>query len=151
MRPLICLLSAALLAGCAGASRYADLPEKNLVVRAQVSEARAVLGVHAVDSQCKLTYEGFVDLDQPVTQVGIPAGRMSYLVFEFATSSFWRGQRGSVRQETLLRPRPGAVYEVRVTYKDDLYDLAIQETPARGGRAREVVLTGLGACRRQGG
>jgi hypothetical protein len=138
---------ALLLAACAAGSRYADLPEKNLVIHARLSGARAGLGVHAVDAQCRLTYEGSVDLDAPVTRVGIPAGRASYLVFEVATSSFWRGQRGSVRQETLLRPRAGAVYDVRVTYQDGLYEVVIRETPARGGRARDVALAGLDACR----
>jgi hypothetical protein len=35
---------------------------------------------------------------------------------------------------------------VRVTYKDELYEVAIRETPARG-RARELELAGLSACR----
>lgn len=148
MRRTLALGLAALVAACAGGGRYADLPEKNLVVRTEISGARAVLGVHAVDAQCKLTYEGFVDLDQPVTRVGIPDGRTSYLVFEFATSSFWGGRRGSIARETLLRPRPGASYDIRVTYKDDLYDVVIRETSARGSRSRVLELAGLGACRR---
>jgi hypothetical protein len=147
MRGALVLGLAVLLAGCAGASRYADLPEKNLVIRAEVSGARAVVGVHAVDAKCKLTYKGFVELDEPVVRVGIPAGRPSYLVFEFATSSFWGGTRGSIKRETLLRPLPGASYDIRVTYKDALYDVVIRELPPRGGRAREVEFASLGACR----
>ena len=145
MRVALCL--AALLAGCAGGVRYADLPEKNLVIRTQVSEARAVLGVHAVDAQCKPSYEGFVDLDQPVVRVGIPPGRLSYLVFEFATSSFWSNRRGSISQETLLRPRRGATYDVRVTYKNELYEVVVREVPGGGGRPRELPLSELSACR----
>jgi len=147
MRRALTLALAALLAGCASGIRYADLPEKNLVVRAQVSGARAVMGVHAVDAQCKLTYEGYVNLDQSVTRVGIPPSRLSYLVFQFVTSSFLGGSRTSITRETLLRTRPGAVYDIRVTYKDELYDVAIQELAERGGRAREIRLAGLGACR----
>jgi uncharacterized lipoprotein YmbA len=86
MRRTLALGLAALLAACATGTRYSDLPEKNFVIHTQVSGARAVMGVHAVDAQCKLTYEGFVDLDQPVLRVGVPPGRLSYLVFEFATS-----------------------------------------------------------------
>ena len=147
MRGALTFALAALLAGCASGTRYADLPEKNLVVHAQVSDARAVIGVHAVDAQCKLTYEGYVELDQPVTRIGIPPGRLSYLVFEFATSSFWTSRRGSVKRETLFRPQSGAVYELRVSYKDDLYEAAIHETRARG-RPREVEFAPLSACRR---
>ncbi len=148
MRRALALALAALLAGCASGTRYADLPDKNLVIRADVSGARAVMGVHAVDAQCKLTYEGYVDLDQPVQRVGVPPGRLSYLVFEFATSSFWGGTRGSIKRETLLRVRPGASYDIQVSYKDALYDVVIRESPARGARAREVELAGLSACRR---
>jgi hypothetical protein len=147
MRGTLALGLAALVAGCAGGSRYANLPENNLVVRTEISGARAVLGVHAVDAQCKLTYEGFVELDQPVMRVGIPERRTSYLVFEFATASFWGGRRGSITRETLLRPRPGASYDISVSYKDDLYDVVIRELPARGGRAREIELAGLEACK----
>jgi len=107
-----------------------------------------VLGVHAVDARCKLTYEGYVDLDRPLVQVGIPAERLSYLVFEFASSSFLGGTRGSISQETLLRPRSGANYDVKVAYKNELYEVAIRETPPRGGRPRDIELVSLGACKR---
>jgi hypothetical protein len=151
LRALI-LCCAVLVAGCGGAVRYPDIAEKNLAIRTETSSGsafssvKAVLGVHAVDAQCKLTYEGYVDLDRPLLQVGIPAGRLSYLVFEFASSSFLGGSRGSISQETLLRPRPGATYDVKVAYKNELYEVAIRETP-RGGRPRDIELVGLGACK----
>ena len=147
------LCAVALAAGCGGAVRYPDAGEKNLAIRAETSSGsafssvKAVLGVHAVDAQCKPTYEGYVDLDRPLVQVGVPPGRLSYLVFEFASSSFMGGRRGSITRETLLRPRPGATYDVKVSYKDDLYDVEIREIPARGGRAREIELVALGACK----
>lgn len=153
LRALI-LLGAVLAVGCSGAVRYPDTGEKNLVIRTETSSGsafssvKAVLGVHAVDAQCKLTYEGYVALDRPLVQVAIPPGRLSYLVFEFASSSFLGGSRGSISQETLLLPRPGATYDVRVTYQNELYEVAIRETPPRGGRAREIELAGLGSCKR---
>ena len=148
------LLGAVVAAGCGGATRYADTGEKNLLIRTETSSGsafssvKAVIGVHAVDAQCRLAYEGYVELDRPLVQVGIPPGRLSYLVFEFASSSFLGGTRGSISQETLLRPRPGATYEVRVTYQNELYEVAIRETPPRGGRPRDIELVGMGACKR---
>ena len=144
----------ALAAGCGGSVRYPDTGEKNLAIRTETSSGsafssvKAVLGVHAVDAQCKLTYEGFVGLDRPLVQVGVPPGRLSYLVFEFASSSFMGGRRGSITRETLLRPRPGSTYDVKVSYKDDLYDVEIRETTSRGARARELELAPLSACGR---
>jgi hypothetical protein len=153
LRALV-LLGATLAAACGGATRYADPGEKNLVIRTETSSdsafssVKAVLGVHAVDAQCKLAYEGYVELDRPLVQVGIPPGRLSYLVFEFASASFLGGSRGSISQQTLLRPRQGATYDVRVTYKNELYEVAIRETPPGGGRPREIELAGLSTCKR---
>lgn len=149
---LVCAV--ALAAGCGGAVRYPDTGERNLAIRTETSSGsafssvKAVLGVHAVDAQCRLTYEGYVDLDRPLVQVGVPPERLSYLVFEFASSSFMGGRRGSITRETLLRPRPGATYEVKVSYKDDLYDVGIRETPARATRTRELELAPLSVCGR---
>ena len=69
-------------------------------------------------------------------------------MFEFASASFLGGRRGSITRETLLRPRAGASYEAKVSYKDDLYDVQIHERPARGAPARELELAPLSACRR---
>lgn len=149
---LVCVV--AMVAGCSSAVRYAEPGDKNLSIRTETSSGsafssvQAVLGVHAVDAQCKLTYEGYVELDRPLVLVGIPPGRLSYLVFEFASSSFMGGRRGSITRETLFRPRPGATYEAKVSYKDDLYDVEIRGTPARGARAREIELVPLSACKR---
>lgn len=145
------LLSAALLAGCASDKRYATLPEQNLVIRTDIqSGVRAVLGVHAVDAKCEPAYEGSVQLDQAVVRVGIPRGRPSLLLFRFATSSFLGSRQGAVDRETLLQPRPGATYDIRVTYKDDLYDVVIREVQAPGGQGREVPLAALRACAARG-
>lgn len=141
------LLSATLAAGCASDKRYAALPEQNLVIRADIqSGVRAVLGVHAVDAKCELAYEGSVPLEQPVVRVGIPSGRPSLLLFRFATSSFLGSRQGAVDRETLLRPRPGATYDIRVTYKNDLYDVVIRESVSPGGQGRDVPLAALRAC-----
>jgi len=150
----LALCGAGLLAGCGGAIRYPEVAEKNLHIRIETSSGsafssvKAVLGVHAVDARCELKYEGMVALDRPAVEVGIPAGRLSYLVFEFASSGFLGGTRGSITHETLLRPRPGQAYEVRVSYRDDIYNVVIRE---RGASGREIGRVGLAACRQQGG
>lgn len=147
----VALLTTALLAGCASDKRYATLPEQNLVIRTDIqSGVRAVLGVHAVDAKCELAYEGSIPLDQPVVRVGIPSGRPNLLLFRFATSSYLGARQGSVDRETVLRPRPGATYDVRVTYKNDLYDVVIREIPVPGGQGREVPLAALRACAARG-
>ncbi len=143
------LCGAGLLAGCGGTIRYAEVAEKNLHIRIETSSGsafssvKAALGVHAVDARCALKYEGTVELDRSQVEVGIPAGRLSYLVFEFASSGFLAARRGSIRHETLLRPRAGQGYDIRVSYRNDIYEVVIRE---RGSPGREIGRAGLAAC-----
>jgi hypothetical protein len=130
-------LALALAAGCAGTRHYASLPEKNLQIRSSLSGAKAVMGVHRLDSKCAAEYEGAVELDQPVVQVGLPPGRPSLLVFEFYGSSFLSGSN-SIKKEVDHTPRPGYRYEARVRYKDALYGVEVFEIDPRSGAARDL-------------
>jgi len=75
---------------------------------------------------------------------------LSYLVFEFSSSSFLGGRSGSTTHATLLRPQRGHSYDVRVSYRTHLYNVPIRELGPRGGAGREVERVGLDACRRRG-
>ncbi|MGH8695736.1 MAG: hypothetical protein ACREVS_04635, partial [Burkholderiales bacterium] len=81
-----------------------------------------------------------------IVSVGIPADRASYLVFDFASSSFLGSARSTISQETLLRPRPGYSYDVEASYKDDIYSVFIREIHPRTGASRAVELRRLSAC-----
>lgn len=144
---LACGLAAA-LAACAGGKTYPDdIAPKNLSIRTGTSSnARAVLGVHSVDAQCRAEYLGFVALDKPAVAVGIPTERWSYLVFEFATSRYLGSSRSRISQETLLKPRAGHRYEIDVTYRDDIYNVVIREQPPRGA-PREVPWLNIASCK----
>ena len=133
----LAVLAVALAAGCAGTRHYASLPEKNLQIRSSLSGAEAVMGVHRLDQKCAAQYEGVVELDQPVVEVGLPPGRPSLLVFEFYGSSFLSGSH-SIKKEAPLMPRPGYRYEARVSYKDSLYDVQLREIDPRSGASREL-------------
>ena len=131
-------------AGCAGGKPYPDVAPKNLTVKTS-SSARAALGVHGVDAQCRTEYLGTVALDKTAAEVGIPAERWSYLVFDFSTSSFLGGRRTSTTFETLLKPRAGYRYEASVSYRDDIYNVVIREQSPRGPW-REVAMRDLASC-----
>lgn len=134
MKPLA-ILAALALAGCSGLKTYPNEAPKNLRVATQTNGARAALHVHEVTGECETRYEGTVTLDQPAVEVGVPAGRPSYVVISFDTSSFMRGQRGT-SVGTVLTPRAGYRYELGVRYKDDMYDVALREIDRKGvGRA----------------
>ncbi len=140
------LLSASLLAGCSGAKTYPDTLPKNLHVRTETSKVRAELHIHRVDANCLTEYQGTVQLDRPSVEVGIPSGRQSLVAFTFSSSSFLSGSSSSVRYDTLLTPRAGYTYDVKVSYLDNIYSVTIREIDPRGS-SREIGRRDLSACK----
>ena len=137
--------AALVLAACASGKPYPDnVAPKNLTIKTS-SSARAALGVHGVDAQCRTEYLGTVALDKLSGEIGLPAERWSYLVFDFSTSSFLGGRRTSTTFETLIKPRAGHRYEANVTYRDDIYNVAIREQSPRGAW-REIAMRDLASC-----
>jgi len=149
MNQRICavLLAASLFASCSGIKTYPDTLPKNMHVRTETSSnVRAALHIHRVDPNCLTEYQGTVQLDKRSVEVGIPAGRMSLVAFTFASSPFLTGSSRSVRSDTLLTARPGYTYDVRVSYLDDMYNVAIREIDPRRSSGREIERRSLGTC-----
>jgi len=119
-------------AGCDQPRPYADLPEKNLSVRTVVTNGRVELDMHSLDRSCDDHYEGFVALDRPVVGVGLPMGKRALLVFSFHSSDT------PIKKEIQIVPREGSRYEVRVSYKDSIYDIEVREIDPRTGAEREI-------------
>jgi hypothetical protein len=141
------LLAASLLAGCSGIKTYSDTAPRNLRIHAAVSKVQAALHVHRVDAGCQTEYQGTVRLDKPSIEVGVPAGRSSLMVFTFSSSSFLGGSSSSIRYETLLTPRAGYTYEVKVSYLDNIYSVTIREIDPRRSSSREIERRDLRACK----
>jgi hypothetical protein len=146
-------LLATVLAGCSGLKPYPnDLPTRNLSIRTATStgsvfsSVHAEVDVHSVDAACADRYLGTVVLDQPNMGIGVPPGRRSRLVFHFVSSNFLGGSRGRISREVSLQPGADHHYQIDVTYRDDLYDVAVRER-SRGGALREVQSLELAPCR----
>ena len=67
-------------------------------------------------------------------------------MFVFASSSFLANRSGSITYETLLKPRSGYQYEIKVTYRDDIYNVIVRETHPSSSVTSEVEHTDLRAC-----
>ena len=140
------LLAAGLLAGCSGAKTYPDTLPKNMHIRTDTSKVRAELHIHRVDASCLTEYQGTVQLDKPSVEVGIPAGRQSLVAFTFSSSSFLTGSSRSVRYDTLLTPRAGYTYDVKVSYLDNIYNVTVREIDPRRSSSREIERKSLRTC-----
>ncbi len=146
------LMVAALLAGCAGTTPYQSSAEQNVRVEtvtrsgSTFSSVRASLHIYRVERGCEAHYAGTLALDQPRLTVGVPAGAPSLLVFGFESGGFLSSSSGSMRYETLLTPRLGHQYEIKVRHVDGIYDVAIHESqPPRPG-SREIARRMLKSC-----
>jgi len=149
---LAVLLTATFLAGCSGLKPYKNTPDNNLHVHTAAdsdswfSSVRAAVDIHRVTADCGTEYEGTVQLHRPTIDVGIPPNKWSRLVFVFASSSFLANRSGSITYETLLKPRSGYQYEIKVTYRDDMYNVIVRETHPSSSVTSEVKHTDLRAC-----
>jgi hypothetical protein len=141
------VLAAGLLAACSGIRPYPEVSPGNLVVRTELSGARAALHVQRVNADCSGEYEGTVALDRSPVSVGLPAGRPSYLVFSFDTSTFFSGSH-STSVGTLIEPRAGYRYDATVTYRDGLYNVTLRETDPRRRTSRELPRRTISRCGR---
>lgn len=103
-----------------------------------LSKVRAAVHIHQVDASCRTEYQGTLELNGPSAEAGIPADRWSYMVFVFASSSFLGGSSSSIHYETLLKPRAGYTYDVKVSYVDRMYGVAIREIGPRRSASREI-------------
>ena len=149
---LVCGLALG-LAGCSGLKPYPnDLPVRNVSIRtatstgSMFSSVQAEVDVHSVEADCAARYLGTVALDRPDLAIGVPAGRRSRLTFHFLSSNFLGSSRGRISREVSLQPRADQRYEIDVSYRDDLYDVAVRER-VRGGALRELQPMELAACR----
>ena len=163
MRTAGLLLSAAILAGCAGGPPpYRSDAPSNLNVRTKLSSPSvlltaplggafdATLHVTRVDRDCRKNYRGGVKLDQPTVAVGLPADQPALLEFELSgRSAPTRGGASSI-YSTLLTPRSGYQYDVDVAYADKAYSITVHERNPRTGARREVERRSFRECAAKG-
>ena len=146
------LLAVGVIAGCSGIKPYPDTLPKNLHMRTETSsgsmfsKVRAAVHIHRVDAGCLTEYQGTVQLNEPTAEIGLPTERLSLMAFVFSSSSFLAGSSGSIRYETLLKPRAGYTYDVKVNYVDRMYNVIVREIDPRKSSSREIERKSLKTC-----
>jgi hypothetical protein len=103
--------------------------------------------IFSVKANCETEYLGTVDLSDPSVEIGIPPDGLSYMVFVFSNSSFLGSSRSALSHETLIKARAGYHYDIRVSYVDDIYNVAILETDPRTTGERKIAVRGISACK----
>ena len=146
---LVIILS--VLTACSGIKTYPNNLDRNLHVTTKtdsgsvLSSVRAAVDIHQVEPDCSIKYAGTIQLDKPGVDIGIPAGRSSYLVFVFSSSGFLSAS-STTTYSTLLRPRKGIRYDIDVSYLEDIYNVVIHERRGRN-KSREIEAKSLAVCK----
>lgn len=149
---IIFSLMTGFLAGCSGLKTYSSDLDENLRLTTETdsgsvfSSVEAAVDIHRVKPDCSTEYAGTVELDDPSIDVGIPAGRSSYLVFIFERSGIFSTE-SSITYNTLIRPRAGYRYTARVSYDEDIYNVVINEVDPRSKKNRELDTRNMSSCR----
>jgi hypothetical protein len=153
-----CLLIALLLSslsfiqGCSGIRTYPNVGDKNLLILTETdsgsffSKVRTAVDIFRVTSDCKTDYEGTVQLKDTPVEVSIPAGRLNYLVFVFASSGFLSSTSSTITYDALLRPQAGYNYTAKVSYIDDIYNVEMIETHPQKQEDKKIRLKSLQDC-----
>ena len=140
------------ITGCSGLKTYHSDLEKNLKITTQrdsgsiFSNVQAAIDIHKVNHDCSAEYAGTVQLNDSSQDIGIPSGRSSYLVFVFEKSGFFSAET-STTFDTLIRPRNGYEYIVKVSYQENIYNVIINEVDPGNRASREIETKGMYACR----
>jgi hypothetical protein len=139
------------ITGCSGLKTYHSDLENNLKITTQTdsgsifSSLQAAVDIHTVNPDCSTEYAGTIQLDDASNDIGIPAGRSSYLVFVFEKSGFFSAET-STTYNTLIRPRSGYKYIAEVSYQENIYNVIINEVDPGSSKSREIETRGMYAC-----
>ena len=153
---VVLIVFAGLVTGCSGLRPYVSDYEKNLYISTRteasgfLTSVDAAVDIYSVNSDCARQYQGTVDLRKTLVAVGLPPDTLSSLSFTFASSSFLANSHGTMSYDALLEPRDGYVYDVSVSYIDNIYNVAIRERNSSNGDSRELAASLLDSCGNSG-
>ena len=145
---IVLLIILGTLTACSGVKTYSNTLNKNLHVTTKTdSSVDAAIDIYRVKSDCSIKYSGTIQLDNSTVDIGIPAGRSSYLAFTFSSSSFLSGS-STTTYSTLLRPRTDQnKYDIDVSYIENIYNVVIRERRRGSNKGREIETRDLSTCK----
>lgn len=140
-------LTLLLISGCASnyKSYQVDLPH-NLEILSNTESIRATLEIYNIGEKCEASYQGVVELDKSIINLGIPTDQHSHLVVSFSQQSFLSPSSHYTYNDFALVPRRGYLYSIDVFYIDDIYNVAIYEINRNTGKKSEMNIKEMRIC-----
>lgn len=140
------------ISACSGLKTYDSDLAYNLQISTDTDSGsmltgiRTAVDIHKVNPDCTTEYAGTVKLDEETSEIGIPPGRSTYLVFVFEKSGLFSAST-STSYDTLIRPRTGYQYTAKVSYHDNIYNVLLNEIEPGKKQGRKISTRNMKTCR----
>jgi len=150
---IFCLVMFLTVVGCATTEQaYRTTEEKNLRIEAKTDpnsfgKVRSTyLYVYEVDRRCETNYLGYVRLDKPLIEIGLPTGKLLMLTADFVASERFSSSTTRNSYSYLLQPQPGYDYAADIQHREKLYKFTLMERHRGSGTKRVVERKDLSSC-----
>ena len=150
---ILCFLMILTFVGCATTVKaYRSTEEKNLKIESKwiansfPNVYVSYLYVYEVDAHCQANYLGYVRLDKPLIEVGLPTRKLLQLTVEFVTTERFSGSSTRISYSYLLRTKPADAYTADIQNQEKIYKFTLLERPGKNGTKRVVEQKQLGSC-----
>lgn len=143
----------AVLAGCASEPAYISTAEKNLHIENKLIESGFVhkyysyLYVSEVDHNCQFKYLGYIALNQPTLDIGLPTNKLLLLRAEFATFSRFSDPKSSrIDTSYFIQLKPNTKYAADIQRNEIMYKFTMYNGPTIGDPKRRIGKNSNIAC-----
>lgn len=139
--------------GCSPVKPYPEQKIKNISISTQVdsesffSNVKADIDIFTISPACKLLYEGTLSLDNNSISTGFAINKEHRLSFVFSSSSLLGNSNSSINYSVYLKPRKGYLYDVIVSYKDNIYNVLLYQTNTKTKKRRKLDTGMKKACK----
>ena len=140
---IIILISSTLL-GCAGIKIYPNSLDKNFTAHVTkdsgsgFSDLTTSINIYEVNRKCEANLLGTVQLENGVTEIGLPLDQLVFLYFNFSQASFLNVNNRAISLSTFLYPQKRYRYEARMLYIDDIYNVEVDEINSQNLARKEI-------------
>jgi len=144
---MVVLYAILLVAGCASNIKQyrVELPH-NLEIISNTESVETTLHIYSLGKQCETDYLGTVDINSDSLELGVETERPLYLVVGFASSSFWGNSSGYIDYGVSMLARKAYLYEIAVSYIDNIYNISVYEINRATEEKREMQERELQFC-----
>ncbi|HEY0665619.1 MAG TPA: hypothetical protein VGD24_06105 [Gallionella sp.] len=141
------------LAGCASDPAYISTADKNLHIENKLIESGfahkyySYLYVSEVDQNCQFKYLGYVALDKPILDIGLPTNKPLLLRAEFATfNRFSQPKVSRIDTSYLIQLKPNAKYAADIQRNEIMYKFTLYNGQMIGDPKRRIGKNNNNAC-----